>query len=283
MHGLRRVEAARSAGTFPGKERLMRYAALSDVGRVRKNNEDSWHADGRVFVVADGMGGHQAGEVASSVAVERFLGYDLENRHLPPMKRLNEGILAANDLLASMAAETPGLEGMGTTFTALVLEEGAFLGHVGDSRAYLLRDGRLTSLTRDHSLVAKMVREGFLTPRQARVHPRRNVILRALGMERRLVVDLASPDLRAGDRVLLCTDGLTSGLDDEELEAILAGVEDPEECCRRLVMEANARGGEDNITVVVIDLEEGDVPRGRAAGKGGAKAGEAKGRWWKRR
>lgn len=261
----------------------MRYAALSDVGRVRENNEDSWYADGRVFIVADGMGGHRAGEVASSVAVERFLRYDRENRRLPTLRRLNEGILAANDLLARMAAEDPGLEGMGTTFTVLVLEEGAFLGHVGDSRVYLLREGKLAPLTRDHSLVAKMVREGFLTPRQARVHPRRNVILRALGMERRLAVDLATPDLRAGDRVLLCSDGLSSALEDEELQAILAEVEDTEECCRRLVMEANARGGEDNVTVIVVDLEEGDVPQARVGGRSGAGGGEVKRRWWKRR
>jgi protein phosphatase len=181
-----------------------------------------------------------------------------------------------------MAAENPSLEGMGTTFTVLLLEEGAFLGHVGDSRAYLLREGGLASLTRDHSLVAKMVREGFLTPRQARVHPRRNVILRALGMESRLVVDLSSPDLRAGDRVLLCTDGLTSHLEDEELEGILVRVRDTEECCRSLVAEANARGGEDNVTVVVIDLEEGDLPREPAGGRVGPDGRARMVRRWKR-
>lgn len=271
----------RTRSIFPREEKHMRYAALSDVGRVRENNEDSWHADGRIFIVADGMGGHQAGEVASTAAVEGFLRYERENRHLPTLRRLNEGILAANDYLGRMAAENPGLEGMGTTFTVLMLEEGAFLGHVGDSRAYLLREGRMISLTRDHSLVEKMVREGFLTPRQARVHPRRNVILRALGMGSRLTVDLATPDLRAGDRVLLCTDGLTSGLEDEELETILASVDDPAECCRRLVMEANARGGEDNVTVVVVDLEEGDILHGHAGGRSGA--GRMKGRWRRRR
>lgn len=276
---MKRRQGSRSI--FPGEEKHMRYAALSDVGRVRENNEDSWHADGRVFIVADGMGGHQAGEVASAAAVERFLRYDRENRHLPTLRRLNEGILAANDFLGRMAAENPGLEGMGTTFTVLVLEGGAFLGHVGDSRAYLLREGRMISLTRDHSLVAKMVREGLLTPRQARVHPRRNVILRALGMKSRLTVDLATPDLRAGDRVLLCTDGLTSGLEDEELKNILASVDDPAECCRRLVMEANARGGEDNVTVVVVDLEEGDIPRGHVGGRSGA--GRVNRRWWSKR
>lgn len=260
----------------------MRYAALSDVGRVRENNEDSWHADGRVFIVADGMGGHRAGEVASSAAVERFLHFEEKNRHLPPLKRINEGILSANEFIARMAAENPVLEGMGTTFTVLLLEEGAFLGHVGDSRAYLLREGELSSLTRDHSLVAKMVREGFLTPRQARVHPRRNVILRALGMEGRLAVDLSAPELRAGDRVLLCTDGLTSHLEDEELEEALMRLRDPEECCRSLVAEANARGGEDNVTLIVIDLEEGDVPHGSPGGRGGSGRLMGRGRRWKR-
>ncbi len=261
----------------------MRYAALSDVGKVRANNEDCWHADGRIFIVADGMGGHRAGEVASAVAVEQFLRYESEHRAMPPLRRIQGGIQEASDRLSRMAAEDPRLEGMGTTFTVLLLEEGAFLGHVGDSRAYLLRGGRLTPLTRDHSLVAKMVREGFLTPRQARVHPRRNVILRALGMGGRLAVDLEELELAEGDRVLLCSDGLTAELEDEELEEFLADIADAEECCLRLVSEANARGGEDNVTVVLVDLERGDGRLLRAGSRAGGKGWEAGSRWWRRR
>jgi protein phosphatase len=191
----------------------MRYAALSDVGRVRDRNEDFFHADGRLFVVADGMGGHRAGEVASLAAVEEFLRCERENRGADPLRRLRCCLQAANRVVLKMAEGDPELRGMGTTFTVLLLENGAYLGHVGDSRAYLLREGGLNPLTRDHSLVEKMVREGFLTPREARRHPRRNVILRALGLSVNLAADLVRVDVRPGDRILLCTDGLTSQLD----------------------------------------------------------------------
>ncbi len=237
----------------------MRYAVLSDIGRVRERNEDFSHADGRLFIVADGMGGHRAGQVASSAAVEEFLRCERENRGLDPLRRLRGCLQAANRAVMKMADEDPGLRGMGTTFTVLLLEEGAYLGHVGDSRAYLLRGGALNPLTRDHSLVEKMVREGFLTPREARQHPRRNVILRALGLTANLAADLVRVDVRPGDRILLCTDGLTTHLEDEELAALLQAEDDPEACARMLVEEANAKGGEDNVTVILVDLEEGDV------------------------
>lgn len=236
----------------------MRYAVRSDVGRVRERNEDFSHADGRLFIVADGMGGHRAGEVASSAAVEEFLRCEKENRGLDPLRRLRSCLQAANRAVLKMAEDDPALRGMGTTFTVLLLEDGAYLGHVGDSRAYLLRVGALNPLTRDHSLVEKMVKEGFLTPREARLHPKRNVILRALGLTSNLAADLVRVEVRPGDRILLCTDGLTSQLEDEELAAILREEVDPEACARRLVEEANAKGGEDNVTVILVDLEESD-------------------------
>ncbi len=238
----------------------MRYAALSETGKVRESNEDSFHADGRVFAVADGMGGHRAGEVASAAAIEEFLRFDAENRGAPPRERMLKGIQAANLALYRMARNDPEMEGMGTTFTAVVVEEGLHLGHVGDSRAYMWREGVLRPLTRDHSLVERMVREGRLSPGEARIHPRRNVILRALGVSKELEVDMDTVDAAPGDRVLLCSDGLTGPLEDRELQEIVSLETGPEERARLLVDAANRRGGMDNITVVMIDLEDGDVP-----------------------
>ncbi len=259
----------------------MRYAARSDVGRVRERNEDFYYADGRLFVVADGMGGHAAGEVASSAAVEEFLRCERAHRDLDPLRRLRGCLQAANRALLDMAREDPGLKGMGTTMTVMLLDNGAYLGHVGDSRAYLVREGELLPLTRDHSLVEKLVREGLLTPREARRHPRRNVILRALGLTPDLSADLVRVDVQPGDRILLCTDGLTSHLEEKEL-ALLLREEDLEECAARLVEEANSRGGEDNITVVLVELEEADEhlfpPRG-ARSQGGRGGGAAR---WRR-
>lgn len=251
----------------------MRYAALSEKGKVRENNEDSFHADGRVFIVADGMGGHRAGEVASAAAVEAFVRFERENRGLAPLQRVSEGIHAANIALCRMAEASPELEGMGTTFTVVMVEGGLYLGHVGDSRAYIWRKGVMRALTRDHSLVERMVKEGFLSPREARAHPQRNVILRALGIGEELEVDLDAVDAAPGDRVLLCTDGLSSLVEDREVEAIVSRDDPPEERCRRLVEAANHRGGIDNITVIMIDL--GDEV--------GSAAAEASGRPRRRR
>ncbi len=253
-------------------EGSMRYAALTDTGKVRENNEDAYYADGRLFIVADGMGGHQSGEVASALAVQEFLRYERDNRHRDPLRRLEEAVQAANRVLVTRAAGDSALKGMGTTFTVLLVENGAYLGHVGDSRAYLLREGTLNPLTRDHSLVERMVREGRITRGEARSHPRRNVILQALGLAVELDVDLARVDVRPGDRVLLCTDGLTARLEDAELESILGEESELWECARRLVEEANARGGEDNVTVIVIDLDNADVPFSSADEVGGERA-----------
>lgn len=252
----------------------MRYAALSETGRVRESNEDSYHADGRVFVIADGMGGHRAGEVASAASIDEFLRFDASNRDASPAKRMQEGIQAANLALYRMAREDPELEGMGTTFTAVLVERGAYLGHVGDSRAYIWREGKMRPLTRDHSLVEQMVSEGYLSPGEARVHPQRNIILRALGISEALEVDLDVVDIAAGDRLLLCSDGLSGFVELKEMEAIVSLQDEPEERCRRLVDAANERGGIDNITVIVIDLGhevEAAAPARAASGRP----------WWK--
>jgi protein phosphatase len=234
----------------------LRYAALSETGKVRDNNEDSVYADGRIFIVADGMGGHRAGEIASAAAIEEFLVYESENRESSPLDRMRGGILAANYAIYHMALNDPGLEGMGTTFTAALLEGDIYLGHVGDSRAYLWRRGDLRLLTRDHSLVEKMVREGHISSLEARVHPQRNVILRALGISDRLEVDVDSIAIRAGDRLLLCSDGLTATVEEKQLLQVISDDHEPDRLCRRLVDAAIDHGGTDNVTVIVVDLAE---------------------------
>ena len=256
----------------------MRYASLSEKGQVRDNNEDSCFCDGRVFVVADGMGGHRGGEVASSTAIETFLRFEKDHRGLDPQNRIREGILAANLELYEQAQSDPRLEGMGTTFTCALLGEEVYLGHVGDSRAYLWREGKLTLLTRDHSLVERMVREGYITRSEARNHPQRNIILRALGVSDDLEVDLDSFAALPQDRLLLCSDGLTGTLKDEDINHIITGVVEPDECCRHLVDAANDRGGFDNITVVLIDFEGGET---REATR--AERKKKKRRWWRGR
>lgn len=253
----------------------MRYAVLSDRGRVRENNEDSYHADGRVFIVADGMGGHRAGEVASAAAIEEFLGFEAQHREEPPLERLRGGMQAANHSLYRMADDDRELEGMGTTFTAVLVEGGLHLGHVGDSRAYIWREGQLRPITRDHSLVERMVDEGQISPQDARTHPQRNVILRALGVAQVLEIDLDTVDAVPGDRLLLCSDGLSGLLEHEEIESIISGETEPEESCRRLVDAANERGGTDNITVIVAYLEA-EVETATAADTA------SKNTWWRR-
>lgn len=253
----------------------MRYAALSETGRVRMKNEDSYHADGRIFIVADGMGGHRAGEVASSAAIEEFLRFESGNRDAAPLERIRGGINAANVSLMHMASADRELEGMGTTFTMALVEEGLYLGHVGDSRAYMWRKEELRPLTRDHSLVQRMVSEGYLSPDDARVHPQRNVILKALGVSDEVEADLDVVDAVPGDRLLLCSDGLSGLVADHELEAIMSIHDEPEERCRRLVDTANGKGGMDNITVIVIDL-------GTEVAAGGNADPVAKRPWWKK-
>lgn len=234
------------------------WAAATDPGRVRGHNEDAlWPRPGPqgtaqgeardllLAVVADGMGGHVGGEVASGLAIEAAVAAEGE---------VVERVLAANAAVVGTALDRPRLAGMGTTMTLAVFSAGAVeIGHIGDSRAYLYRAGALTQLTRDHSLMADMIASGELTPEQAAVHPFRSVITRALGMESRVVVDRVSRDLLPGDRVLLCTDGLTTMVGDPDIAALLAGGEAPD-AAAELIEAANRAGGFDNISVVVVDL-----------------------------
>jgi PPM family protein phosphatase len=235
--------------------RAIDYIERTDTGRQRRGNEDSSFARPPVFVVADGMGGAQAGEVASRIAVETF------ERGLPddgsPEERLAACVQTANKQIYERSRTEHERAGMGTTLTAAYLDDAQVaIAHVGDSRAYLFRDGKLQRLTRDHSLVGELVRQGKLTEEQAEEHPQRSIITRALGPEPTVDVDTSTYPGRAGDVLLLCSDGLTSMISEERISDVLGSTDDLPTAADQLIDEANAAGGRDNITVVLFRLEE---------------------------
>ena len=241
--------------------RIDDQAFRSDTGRQRNANEDSLFIRATLFVVADGMGGAQAGEVASKTAAESF---DRELPQAPPERVLRETIEAANRTIYEHARKDPDLAGMGTTITAAIVDleaEEVAIGHVGDSRAYRLRGGRLERLTRDHSLVEEMRRKGQLTEAQAEDHPQRSIITRALGPEPEVEVDLQTVPAQAGDVFLICSDGLTTMLGDEQIGHLLSRATSMQAAVRALVDEANRAGGRDNITVLAFRLEDADAPQ----------------------
>jgi protein phosphatase len=229
--------------------------AKTDTGRQRRDNEDSMLARAPVFVVADGMGGAQAGEVASQIAIDAF------RQGLPdsgsPEERLASRAREANQRIHEISRAEHERAGMGTTLTAVYLNDSNLaIAHVGDSRAYLFRDGSLKRLTQDHSLVDELVRQGKLTEAQAAEHPQRSIITRALGPEPTVDVDTWTYPVQAGDVLLLCSDGLTSMISEERVAEILASSPTIEQAAQRLIDEANEAGGRDNITVVLSRLEE---------------------------
>jgi PPM family protein phosphatase len=236
--------------------KLAQVAGLSDPGRVRRRNEDAFVCDPPLFAVADGMGGAKAGEVASRLAAAAFHEYH-EADALDPEARLRSIIQEANRRIYARASSDPHASGMGTTITAaLVSGSRVSVGHVGDSRAYLFRDEVLEQLTEDHSLVADLVRSGRLTPEEAEAHPQRSVITRALGTDAAVTVDSFSVEAKPGDVYLLCSDGLTTMLSSDSVRRALAETSSLEEAARRLIGEANAAGGEDNVTVVLFAVTE---------------------------
>jgi PPM family protein phosphatase len=240
--------------------RITDQAYATDTGRQRSANEDSVFVRAPLFVVADGMGGAQAGEVASKTAAESF---DRELPEGPPERVLRETIESANRTIHSLARKDPSLAGMGTTTTAAILDEAAeevAIGHVGDSRAYRLRRGKIERLTRDHSLVEEMRRKGQLTEAQAEDHPQRSIITRALGPEPEVEVDLQTVPAQAGDVFLICSDGLTTMLDDDHIERLLARASSMSNAVRSLVDEANRAGGRDNISVVAFKVVDAAEP-----------------------
>jgi serine/threonine protein phosphatase PrpC len=240
--------------------KLGETAALSHPGRRRRQNEDAYVVEPPLFAVADGMGGAKAGEVASGLAAAAV--QESGNDGQSGEARVEALIAEANRRVFMRASEDREASGMGTTMTVALLEDDRVaFGHVGDSRAYLIRDGQLEQLTDDHSLVAELVRSGKLTPEEAETHPQRSVITRALGTEADVDVDTFSVAVEPGDLFLLCSDGLTSMIDDQ---TILGAVEQNrgslEEAAKALVNAANRGGGEDNITVIFFEVAGGEEP-----------------------
>jgi serine/threonine protein phosphatase PrpC len=242
----------------------MRYAVKSDKGLKRDINEDSYNIiEGCseipiTFVIADGMGGHNSGELASRMAVECAGDYI---KRYPEKFRREENIFSAiqevmekaNTNVYKTSLENKSSYGMGTTFIiAVIYNQKLFIGHVGDSRVYLIREENISRLTTDHSYIEELIKNGSLTREEASVHPNRNVITRALGCSEEMQVDTYSCDLEKNDYLLLCTDGLTNMLEEEEIKEIILRLGEPEPICDELVRKANENGGEDNTTVIVI-------------------------------
>jgi serine/threonine protein phosphatase PrpC len=264
------------------------WGSASDAGQLRPDNEDNVLASDGVFVVADGMGGHEAGEVASELAIDRIAAA-LEEHELPTATNVVEAITTANGDIFRASITNPAQRGMGTTVTAIAViadplagrgepnidendpatkpvivpvhpSEALVLANVGDSRTYLMRHGRLRRVTTDHSYVQELVATGHITEDEARTHPRRNIVTRALGIDPDVKVDWWTLPLIRGDRFLLCSDGLVDEITDGEIIATLLRSTDPQEAADRLVSQANDAGGRDNVTVVVVDVLEGDEP-----------------------
>jgi protein phosphatase len=250
----------------------IRIAAASDRGQIRAQNQD-FHAyrvpdqgclddRGILLAVADGMGGHAGGQEASRIAVQTLMSAYYRASELSILESLEQAVIHANLTVKARAAQDPALRGMGSTLTALVLQhQGVCYAHVGDSRGYLIHNGRMIQFTRDHSLVADLVGAGIISPRDAARHPDRNIITRAIGMEADLKVDVARLPhrLQPGQIYLLCCDGLHGQLNPEEIQEGLTRGEDLDDACRHLVDLANARGGPDNITVLAARVDRSGI------------------------
>jgi serine/threonine protein phosphatase PrpC len=248
----------------------LRQGAFTDTGRTRKNNQDRFLSMDGLAAVADGVGGHNAGEVASTIAIEELKRFRLSGSPASGAavrEALRAAFVRANQRIREASSRDEELKGMGTTLVA-VLEDGdsIHLANVGDSRAYLLRDGELSQITVDHSLVQELVNEGRLLPEEAERHPHRSIITRALGLDTELQVDLFTCTLEPGDRLMLCSDGLSDAVGDASIRDLLLREPDPREAAARLVDAANDGGGPDNVTVIVLDTDDRVADRGPAAG-----------------
>jgi protein phosphatase len=242
----------------------LRFAARSDIGLGRySNNQDSGYAGPHLLVIADGMGGHAAGDVASSTAIARLVALDEDSSTGDALERLTTALSDANQDLRDRVAAEPSLHGMGTTVTALLNSGGKFaLAHIGDSRGYLLRDGHLSQITHDHTFVQSLVDDGRLTEEEARSHPQRNLITRVLTGEREDTPDLSVREARPGDTYLLCSDGLTGVVTEETLTEVLGDGTDVGQRAERLIDLALKGGSSDNVTCIVADVVDLDVEDG---------------------
>lgn len=247
----------------------LKVFGLSDVGRVREHNEDSFMVDpdAQIYIVADGMGGHRHGEVASRIAVDAIaadLGAEESEAAVDPelpehLGRIKAAIETAQSWVQRAVEEDVSLVGMGTTVVGMIVRgDSAGVAHVGDSRAYRYRGGALGQLTKDHTWVGEQVGAGLLSEEQAKVHPLRNVVTRALGGRGPVIVDVSEISLMPGDQYLLCSDGLTTMLNDEQIEQHLVDAESIDEACRNLIASANAGGGLDNTTVILVEVLDGE-------------------------
>ncbi|GMA29056.1 Stp1/IreP family PP2C-type Ser/Thr phosphatase [Arenivirga flava] len=248
---------------------IARSAAGSHVGKIRANNQDSGYSGRQLFVVADGMGGHAGGDVASAIAVQRIREIDVPHDSADrAVDALRDALVAANGTLSEVVREHPELTGMGTTVSAMLVADGRMaIAHIGDSRIYRLRDGDLIQQTVDHTFVQRLVDSGRITPEEAAVHPRRSVLMRVLGdIEPDPEIDTAIVDLVPGDRWLLCSDGLSGYVSEEKVSAILGTARSPREATDRLIKEALDQGAPDNVTVLVFEVAEEapEEPLGRA-------------------
>lgn len=236
-------------------------AAVSHVGKIRSNNQDSGYAGRNLFVVADGMGGHAGGDVASAIAVKRIA--ETDHDYASPNDAefaLKSALLAANSLLAETVFDHGELTGMGTTVSGFVrVGDHIALAHIGDSRIYLYRDAVLTQITADHTFVQRLVDSGRITAEEAAVHPRRSVLMRVLGdVDANPEIDTTILETRTGDRWLICSDGLSSYVPEEKLQGVLASIPEAQAAAERLVKESLDQGAPDNVTVVLVDIDDGD-------------------------
>ncbi len=247
---------------------VLRSGLATDIGRARQSNEDRAAASDTLFAVADGMGGARGGEVAARMAIETLQAAYERN---PTIAGLREAFVAANGAIWEQSVRVDGLRGMGTTLTAAGLSVGADgrdvigLANVGDSRAYLMSGGAVRQITADHSLAEERVRHGEMTEAEAEVHPHRHILTRALGVAPEVDIDLWELHLHTGDRLLLCSDGLTNEVNVEQIGQVLRSEHDPRKAARALVDRANAHGGSDNVTVVVVDILVGEAEPARSS------------------
>jgi len=234
---------------------VLRYAVRSDVGLLREGNEDSAYAGPRLLAVADGMGGHAAGEVASALTIASMAELETEPPGGDMLMELSSAVAAANTRLQEQILANPAVEGMGTTLTALLWSDGhAAVCHIGDSRGYLLREGELYQITHDHTLVQSLVDEGRISADDVSTHPQRSLLLRALDGRSIAEPDLSVHEAQLGDRYLLCSDGLSGVVSDETLRDTLSAIEDLDAVTRQLIDLAIHGGGPDNITCIVADV-----------------------------
>ena len=234
-------------------------AAASHVGKIRANNQDSGYAGSSLFVVADGMGGHAGGDVASAMAIKRVIETDHDYASAEDAEyALKSALLAANGLLADTVFEHQELTGMGTTVSAIIrVGERIAIAHIGDSRIYRWRDDALEQITADHTFVQRLVDSGRITQEEAAVHPRRSVLMRVLGdVDSSPDIDTTVTDIRIGDRWLLCSDGLSSYVGDEKIANVLEAVADPDAAAQRLIRESLDQGAPDNVTVVIVNIDD---------------------------